>query len=276
MPWHAHLQLDYRREGDRTRVFDRHDGPLRVLASLRPEGPSVCHNVVVHPPGGIVGGDVLELTTTLAPNTHALITTPGATRFYRSAGDLAQQRVSAQVAMGARLEWLPQETVCRRSALAHNSARFELAPGAEMIGWDLLSLGLPASGEHFDDGRLTQTIELPSVWLEHAVIDGRDRTLLDSPLGWAGHRVLGTLWFAAGAALVPARREALLDAARQVCNDSPLQRTAGTTAPQAKLVVLRVLAPKVEPAQRLLRSVWAAWRSAAWQLDAVAPRVWST
>jgi urease accessory protein UreH len=59
MSWHGHLNLDYRREGERTVALDRHDGPLRVLQRLYPEGPRVCHHVLVHPPGGIVGGDVL-------------------------------------------------------------------------------------------------------------------------------------------------------------------------------------------------------------------------
>jgi urease accessory protein UreH len=83
MSWHAHLSLNYRRDAERTLVHDRHTGPLRVLASLYPEGPAICHNVLVHPPGGIVGGDVLELELTLGEQSHALLTTPGATRFYR-------------------------------------------------------------------------------------------------------------------------------------------------------------------------------------------------
>ena len=84
MGWHGHLQLSYRRADPSTVLLDRHDGPLRVLQSLYPEGPGICHNVLVHPPGGLVGGDTLELDATLAAETHALITTAGATRFYRS------------------------------------------------------------------------------------------------------------------------------------------------------------------------------------------------
>jgi len=92
MGWHGHLQLNYRRAVDRTVLHDRHEGPLRVLQRLYPEGPGICHSVLVHPPGGIVGGDVLGLEVTLAPGAHALITTAGATRFYRSAGEIATQR----------------------------------------------------------------------------------------------------------------------------------------------------------------------------------------
>ena len=276
MTWSAHLQLDYRRAAERCVVHDRHDGPLRVLASLYPESAQVCHNVIVHPPGGIVGGDALRLDVNLSPNSHALITTPGATRFYRSAGDSASQAVTARLATGARLEWLPQETLCHRGALAENQLLFDLDPGAEMIGWDLLGLGLPASGEAFDAGQVRQSIKLANVWREQGVIDGADRQLLDSPLGFAGHRVLGVLWFAAGAPQAAARRARLLDAAREACNASALRATSGCTSPHEQALLLRVLAPRIEPAMQLLRSVWAAWRPLAWGLRACAPRVWHT
>lgn len=276
MGWHGRLDLRYRRDGGRCIVHDRHSGPLRVLQSLYPEGPGVCHNVLVHPPGGIVGGDVLTLDAELAAASHALITTPGATRFYRSAGEVARQSVRARVAEGARLEWLPMETICHRGSLAENRMRFELAPGAEMIGWDVLALGLPASGEVFDHGRYTQQIELPGVWLERGVIDGSDTRLLDSPLGWAGQRVLGTMWMAAGSALDAARREALQDGARAIAADHALARCCGVTSPQPECVVLRVLAPRVEPAMLLMAAVWACWRSVAWSMAACAPRVWRT
>ncbi len=276
MGWHGRLELRYRRDAERSVVHDRHHGPLRVLASLYPESPTVCHNVLVHPPGGIVGGDVLELDIELTPRAHALLTTPGATRFYRSAGELALQATTARLADAARLEWLPLETICHRATRAENRLRFELAPGAEMIGWDVLALGLPASGEAFDSGSFTQHIELPGVWLERGVIAGSDTRLLDSPLGLAGQRVMATLWFAAGAPLAAARRERLLDAAREVCAGDSLQRTAGSTSPQAELVLLRVLAPRVEPAMNLLVGVWRRWRELAWELAPCAPRVWRT
>ncbi|MDO9313958.1 MAG: urease accessory protein UreD [Burkholderiaceae bacterium] len=274
MGWPGRLELNYRRDADRTLAHDRHSGPLRVLQSLYPEGPSICHHVLVHPPGGIVGGDVLHVEANLQPGTRALITTPGATRFYRSAGESAQQSVTARVAEGARLEWLPLETICHSAALAENSMRFELAPGGEMLGWDIVALGLPASGESFDSGHYMQRIELPGVWLERGTIRGDDKRLLDSPLGFAGHRVLATLWFAAGSPMHSDRRNALLDAAREHASSHALARTAGCTSPHAEIVVLRALAPQVEPAMQLLRGVWACWRELGWGLKACPPRVW--
>jgi urease accessory protein len=280
MAWAGSLQLDYRcddlRGAPRTVLHDRHDGPLRVLASLYPEAPAVCHNVLVHPPGGLVGGDALDIEVSLESNAHALVTTPGATRYYRSTGETATQRVRATLADGARLEWLPLETIAYSGCIGENLAQFTLAPGAEMIGWDVLALGLPTSNQPFERGSFRQSIELPGRWLERGLIDARDTRLLDSPLGWAGQRVLATMWFASGGALPSARRESLLAAARAATEGDALQRSAGATAVHDDVVVLRVLAPRVEPAMALLVRVWAAWREAAWQLPATVPRVWRT
>jgi urease accessory protein len=276
MPWSAQLELDYRRDGERCIVHDRHHGPLRVLASLYPEGNGVCHNVIVHPPGGIVGGDELGLTLRLGASSHALLTTPGATRFYRSAGAPARQTLRARLQPHARLEWLPHETCCHAGALAHSALHFELDAGAEMIGWDVLSLGLPTSELPFLHGRYTQTITLGQVWHEFGVVDGSDRRLLESPLGLAGHSTLGLMWFGAGTPVGAARREALLDAARGVCAADSLRTTAGATSPHEEIVLLRVLAARVEPVLQLLHAVWAAWRPLAWGMAACPPRVWRT
>jgi urease accessory protein len=280
MGWQGSLHLNYRRDPHssvpRTVVHDRHDGPLRVLASLYPEAPVVCHNVLVHPPGGIVGGDELSIEVALAEGAHALITTPGATRFYRSSGAGAKQTLQATLSEGARLEWLPLESIAHSGCIAENRVRFTLAGDAEMIGWDVLALGLPASNQPFEHGSFTQSIELPGRWLERGVVRASDTRLLESPLGWAGQRVLGTLWFASGPALPDVRRDALLDAARSMIEGHALGPSAGVTAAHAGVIVLRVLAPRVEPVMSLLTAVWIEWRRAAWQMAGCTPRVWRT
>lgn len=275
MSWHGHLKLDYREQSGRTIALDRHHGPLRVLQRLYPEGDRVCHHVLVHPPGGLVGGDVLEVEAHVAEGSHALITTPGATRFYKTTEAAARQHVQLQVAPGARLEWLPLETIAYRQCRAQNTLTCTLAPGGEAFGWDVLALGLPAAGQHWDSGTYQQHLEIPGVWLERARLAADDLDLLDGPTGWAGHRVLATLWFAAGAALSSDRREALLETARGLTLDSGTV-IAGATAPNDHVVVLRALGPNVEPVMQRLQQVWAAWRQAAWQLPACPPRVWRT
>jgi urease accessory protein len=274
--WHGRLSLHYTRDGERTIAHDRHEGPLRVLQRLYPEGPGICHHVLVHPPGGIVGGDELEIEATLDAGTHALITTPGATRFYRSSGAAAAQCAALRVAGGARLEWLPLETIAYSGCRAENRVQLELAEGAQMIGWDVLALGLPAAGKAFNLGTFTQHLEWPGHWLERGRIAAGDTRLLDSPLGLAGQRVMATAWFAAGSPLADVQRDALLDTARECAAASPLAARCGATSPQRSVVVLRVLAPRVEPAVALLVQVRAAWRRTAWGLAPNPPRVWQT
>ncbi len=276
MPWHARLSLDYRFENARSVARFRHDGPLRVLQSLYPEGDAVCHNVLVHPPGGLVGGDTLDIEITGAAGSHGLVTTPGATRFYRSEGHIALQRTRIALEAGARLEWLPLEAICYSGCLAENRLTMDLAPGAELIGWDVTALGLPGAGLPFVSGSFLQHIEVPDCWLERGLIDASDTRLLQSPLGFAGQRCLASLFFVAGSAIDRARRDRLLDGCRALIDAHPLQGTAGATNVQPRVIVLRVLAPMVEPAMALLRQVWQCWRAELWGLHSAAPRIWST
>jgi urease accessory protein len=276
MPWHARLHLSYQNEAARTVARFRHDGPLRILQSLYPEGDTVCHNVLVHPPGGLVGGDTLDIDIEAADGSHGLITTPGASRFYRSEGELALQRTRIRLAAGARLEWLPLEAICYSGCQAENRLAIEVAPGAELIGWDVTALGLPNANQPFERGTYLQHIEVPGLWLERGRIDAADHRLLQSPIGLGGHRCTASLFFVAGSPVARARRDALLAHARTLLEASPLFDSAGATSPHAEVVVLRVLAPVVEPAMQLLRQVWQAWRSELWQLPAATPRIWAT
>ena len=114
------------------------------------------------------------------------------------------------------------------------------------------------------------------MWLERGLIDAADRRLLQSPIGLAGHRCIATLFFVAGAPIARARRDAALDVARSLIEGHALRESAGATSPHAGLIVLRALAPVVEPAMQLLRAVWQAWRAELWGLAAQPPRIWST
>lgn len=275
MTWHASLQLDYIRDDTRTLAHYRHEGPLRILQSLYPEGDAICHNVLVHPPGGLVGGDTLDIRLTVGSGAHGLVTTPGATRFYRSSGEVARQWVHARLQAGARLEWLPLEALAYHQCLAENKAVFELAPGAELIGWDVTALGLPAADRPFSAGSFAQHLEVPGVWLEQGRIAAQDTRLMDGPLGLAGQRCLATLFFVAGEPIARERRDAALEAVRALIETHALRATAGATSPHPQVMVVRVLAPLVEPAIDLLKQLRAAWRRQLWQLDAVPPRIWA-
>lgn len=275
MPWHARLQLDYRMEEGRCVGRFEHDGPLRILQSLYPEGGSICHNVMVHPPGGLVGGDTLEINVRVATGAHGLVTTPGATRFYRSEGETALQTTSLTLGPQARLEWLPLEALCYSGCVAENRLRLALAPGSELIGWDVTALGLPASALPFERGRLLQHIEMPGHWLERGLIDAEDVRLLDGPLGLAGQRCLATVFLVSGSDLPRARRDQALALARAAIEADPLTLFAGATAPGPRVIAVRVLAPLVEPTLGLLKQVRAAWRQGLWELPPTVPRTWA-
>lgn len=295
MSWRGRLALRYSLRSGRTVAQDRHEGPLRVLQALYPEGDAVCHHVLVHPPGGLVGGDELELQVDVDEGAHALITTPAATRYYRSDGPLAGQDAHLRVARDARLEWLPLENIAYPGCNARASTRLQLGAGAQVLGWDLLALGLPASGAAFTTGLFAQRLEVEGAWLEAGRVDASDPLLLNSPLGWAGHSVLATAWFASGGALSPQLRQDLLDVGREALHASGVRGSAllgaspnarsapaqeglawGVTAAQECVVVARALAHRVEPAMTGLLALRAAWRQVAWGLAPNPPRIWRT
>jgi urease accessory protein len=273
--WHGTLQLNYQRERGRSVSRFAHNGPLRVLQSLYPEGDAVCHNVLVHPPGGLVGGDVLEIDVVVGAGAHGLVTTPGATRYYRTTQGQARQAVRVRLEDGSRLEWLPLETIAYNRCDGVNEARFDLAPGAELMAWDLTALGLPTADRPFEQGRLLQHFEVQNAWLERGLIDASDARLLDGPVGLAGHRCLGTLILASGSEWTAAQRDAALELAREVVAQASDHVIAGVTAAHPRVIVLRTLSALVEPSQTLLRAVWAAWRKGLWQMGDAPPRIWA-
>ena len=281
MPWHARLSLDYTLEAGRTVASFAHSGPLRILQSLYPEGDAICHNVMVHPPSGLVGGDLLDIAVTAGEGAHGVITTPGASRFYRSDGETAAQHTHIALGAGARIEWLPLEAICYSGCIAENRLTLDIAPGAELMGWDVTALGLPLADQPFVRGTFQQHIELPGAWLERGRVAANDARLLDGPLGLAGHRCMATLFLACGTPLDRARRERALELAREVIDAHPIAGLggdaglAGATSPSPQVVAVRAVAPLVEPAMALLRDVRAAWRTGLWDLPATVPRTWA-
>lgn len=275
MAWHAELKLDYTAESQRTVARHAHNGPLRILKSLYPEGDSICHNVLVHPPGGLVGGDTIDIQVSVAPGAHGLVSTPGATRFYKSGGHPALQQVVAHVADNARLEWLPLEAIAYNDCEATNRAIFHLAPSAELITWDVTALGLPSSEQSFTQGHFQQHLEIPGVWLERGNVQGNDTRWLNSPLGLAGQKCFASLVFASGSPIAAQRVESALEAARAVMEGSTLKLQAGITCAHPQVIVVRVMSPLVEPTMDLLKQVWATWRHELWQLPSEPPRIWS-
>lgn len=272
--WPARLALSAARDGTATRVHATHDGPLRLLKTLYPEGNGIAHAVLVHPPGGLVGGDRLDIAIDVQPGAHLLVTTPAATRFYRSVAGEATQAVTAHVAAGARLEWLPQETIAYSGCDGRNEVRLQLDTGASLMASEVLVLGLPAAAQPFVRGRMLQHLEVSGQWLDRGWLDAADAALLDGPCGLRGHRVLGTLAFAQTAAL--ADTEALLSDSRALLDGVPLSGITHLASPRGAVLLARVVGDEVEAVTLALRRVRALWRERLWALPSSDPRIWAT
>jgi urease accessory protein len=269
--WSARLALGFAaRGGESVLVRREHAGPLRVQKALHPEGPGVCHAILVHPPSGMVGGDSLTVDLALGAGAHALITTPGAGKWYRSLGGTARQSMAAQVGDRAVLEWLPQESIVYDGARADIDVSVALVGQGTYLGMEVLCFGRTASGERYRAGacRLRTRIERDGapVWIERGQVVGGD-ALLDSPVGLQGQPVVASLLAASPHAGPP-----LLDACRAV--DAGVGRGAVTLLPG--VLVARWLGPACEPARQWLDRLWSVVRPAVAGRAAVRPRIWNT
>lgn len=265
--WRASLGLNYRRVARRTVQSVRHEGPLRVQKALYPEGDAVCHTIVVHPPGGIAGGDALQIEVDAQPGTHALITTPGAAKWYKANGRQASQ--FARLRVGGALEWLPQEAIVFDHAHVHSEIGVDVARDAAMIGWDIVVLGRAAAGESLRAGCFAQTIRLRDAgelqWIERTRLAGGD-ALLASPIGLAGNHVFGCLW-----AIGPPWTDAQIESLRgRLPDESPVTRLA------PRLLVARALGTTSMAVRRALEAVWRELRPLAFERTATPPRIWAT
>jgi urease accessory protein len=274
-PWQAELRLRFAQAGGRTRLCERrHRGPLVIQRPFYPEG-DVCHVYVVHPPGGVVGSDELRIDVQVDAGAHALLTTPAATKFYRSGGRMSSQTQELH-AVGATLEWLPQENIFYRGADVHAATRVRLDAATKFIGWEIACLGLPARGESFDAGTLRLDFEL---WRSGTVCQqlgaapifiDRLRLSGDSPArgaawGLAGFEAVGTL-------LATPATAAQVDAVRALL----AEHAHAAVSLVDGVLVLRALAPQAESLRRLFIEAWRLLRPALIGRDAVLPRIWST
>jgi len=270
--WRATLDLGFAVIAGRTAlVRNRHLGPLSVQRAFYPEPGGVAHVYLLHPPGGVVGGDILETSVQAAPDAHALITTPAATKFYRSAGRAARQSQRLRVASGASLEWLPQETIVFGGAQVRTETRVELEPGARFLGWDIVCLGRPASGDDFSEGSLSQTFEIWSggapLFIERSHFDAHEK-VQSARWGLAGRRVFGSL-VCAGV------HSSLVAELRGLVPFDPAEELFSVTQARGALVC-RYLGQRTERARALFQAAWAVLRPPVLERRASPPRIWLT
>jgi urease accessory protein len=267
--WQARLALGFADDAGTTRLVENsHFGPLRVQKALYPEGGAVCHAIIVHPPGGVVGGDQLGIKASVGAGAHACLTTPGAAKWYKANGKLSRQDVVLDVGAGASLEWLPQESIFFDNAQVALRQDITLAADANYLGCEILCMGRRASGESFNGGRITQHSRIRRngklIWWEQGALVGGQ---FASPLILGGHTVCATL-IAVGkppAASLMADIRAEFDAGVSF----GITHTKG-------VLVARHLGDDSELARRIMLTVWRHLRPHLFGRAAVTPRIWQT
>ena len=196
--WQGNLQLEFRhRNGETILSRSLMQAPLKIQRPFYPEGKSICHGVMLHTAGGIVGGDRLSSEIHLHPNAQVLLTTAAATKVYGSNQE-SNQVIDIQVAKNAGLEWLPQETIIFDGARYRQSVRVELEPGATWLGWDITRLGRSARGEQFLSGEWRSHLEVwqggQLLWVDPQWLLGGSE-MLQSAHGLSGCAVAGSFGF---------------------------------------------------------------------------------
>lgn len=271
--WHGRLNLGFARQGERTSLVDRQVCmPLAIQRPFYPEGPQVCHALLLHPPGGLVGGDRLEVNIDLQSTSEVLITTPAAGKWYRSECE-AQQFAHIALARDAHLEWLPQESIVFDNARAHQQLHVELSSGATWLGWDITRFGRSASGEQFRSGQWRSQTEIwragEPLWIDRQQLAGGSR-LMHRAYGLAGQPVMATLvWI--GRAVTPA----LVDSARELWPTLADAGEAGVTRLPLGLLC-RYRGPSSSAARQWFTAVWDLLRREYRGRPAQAPRIWNT
>ncbi len=270
--WEAELTLGFVRRHQRSVLARRHHrGPLVVQKALYPEGDAICHAIILHPPGGVAGGDQLKMSVDVGIDAHALLTTPGAGKWYKANGAEASQHLALTVADNAVLEWLPQESIVYDAARVIWDTKVNLSDFARYAGWEITCLGRQACGEKFGSGRLRQGLQIYRsshlIWGEHGIVSGGD-ALLTSLVGLRGCPVYATFVVAAGM-ITPQ----LLDACRSMAASDGGQ--VGVSA-LPEIFVGRYLGHSAQAARQYFEALWAVLRPWYAGVASERPRIWNT
>jgi len=278
--WHALLTLGFTAAAGTTRLTERvHRGPLRVQKALYPEGGAVCHAIVVHPPGGVVGGDQLGITAGVGDQARAFLSTPGAAKWYKANGSVSGQRVALHVGLDASIEWMPQESIFFDQAEVVLEHEVTLAAGAAYIGCEILCLGRRAAGEIFKSGKITQRNAIRRdgklIWWEQGALQGAG-ALQGSALGFDGRSVCATLIAVGAPAGAPAGAP-LTAAALAALREIVVGGEARFGVTQMKdVLVARYLGDDSEAARRAMLEVWQRLRPHLIGRAGLVPRIWNT
>ena len=267
--WSAKLSLSFERAVARTnlRVKER-VGPLSVQRPFYPE-EDVCHAYILHPPGGVVGGDQLELDVQVGEQSSALITTPAANKIYRSNGPQSRIKQEVSVKRGGTLEWLPQETILFGGSSLVTRTRVNLHPSACFSGWDLIVLGRPFSGDRYEEGAFDQKMTIAVA--DKPILNERHRWRREEPMLGAAWGVGGNCALAS-VYVYPADLD-MLERVQQLIAPPPIEAGASLLG---ELLVARFLGTAPQKIRIVAERLWTMIRPLQMGREASRPRIWST
>lgn len=274
-PQQAKLSLKFAEIDGTTRLVERdHFGPLLVQKPFYPEGREVCHVVIIHPPGGVVGGDQLEISTQIGASANAQITTPGATKWYKANGHTSQQKIRINVNKGGSLEWVPQETIFYNNANVEIDHQVILEDDAIYVGCEILCFGRTAYGETFDKGQIKQRTSIQRngkmIWLEQIRLLGGSSAMSGS-LTLSGKTVCATLILTGKAIPQP-----LIDLAREEAKIITKGIGQMGISQLKSIIAVRYLGDSSEVARHVMLRVWGLFRPEILGRAGIVPRMWNT
>jgi urease accessory protein len=276
--WRAKFSGEFINVNGHTRMgLTDHFGPLRVQRPFYPEGLDCLHLYLLHPPGGLVGGDKLSITLCAKEHAHILMTTPSAGKIYRNISGIKQgQYVNIQVADNAIVEYLPQENIIFNDADAELMTKVDIKGSGTFIGWDITCLGRLEGDNPFLTGGIKQGLTITQ--------DGQplfmDRLLFKAPsdlqsskAGFQKKSVYGT--FIINQLVMTSELESSLIAWQEHQNLT-LSLTSVSITQKPGVFIARVLGDKAEQARDTFESLWTLLRPHVINKKACAPRIWRT
>jgi urease accessory protein len=137
----------------KTRRAEVHEaGSLRVRCPGAPAAE--LEAVLINTAGGVAGGDRFDLDIAAGQGTSLVVTTAAAEKVYRTLGPDSTIGVKLDVAAGATLAWLPQETILFDRARLSRTIDMSLALDARLFLAEAIVFGRSGMGESVDEGAL--------------------------------------------------------------------------------------------------------------------------
>jgi urease accessory protein len=272
--WLAKLSLSYERTSIGTVLKKSlHEGPLRVQKALFPEGNDICHSIIIHPPAGIAGGDVLEIDVFVGTECHTVLSTPSATKWYKSFNNPATQSIQFDLGASAKLDWLPQENLFFKGADAKVLTKLNLHSSSSFIGWDAAMLGRHASGEEWSKGHVHMRNQIyrdgKLLWIENGQINAEDMYYKSLPqIG--SSPVFATLW-----AVGPACSKTLAESLSIMMPWTDSLRAGVTYLPQGVLLA-RAVSNDIELTRNWMINTWSTLRPLVHGVPAKSLRLWAS